>query len=353
MDKHLDVEALSDYAEGLLDGPRRAAADAHLAGCADCRRGLAAAQAYFRELGGLEPVPAPADFLAKVRARLPQSASPWRRLWSDLSAAIRVVPTPIAVGLILGVTAITVYLRHGGPDQNRLVPLSATSRDAAPMADLPRAPQAAPAPLRPPAPVARKVPMDLSRPNQTRIGGRRERFPSEEAAPAQPPASEPALVAAPGQGGQAANVPGNVPAPTEAAADRMQAGAGEGVASTPERGKATSPLAAAKAQPRPAEKKAVRADDEAAVSPFGCALTLKFPGDSAAILAGLRSMGIRYEAGSGDRGLRQYFLIVPAPMLRGLVPYLSRYGTLILQGEPPAARTDSIAVRLRLRLPVP
>lgn len=123
MDKHLDAQALGDYAEGLLDAGARAAADAHLAACAQCRGELAAVQAYFRELADLEPVRAPADFLAKVRARLPRP-SPWERAWAALLVPFRFVPAPIAVAVILGVTAITVYMRQGGPEIPAAVPAS-------------------------------------------------------------------------------------------------------------------------------------------------------------------------------------------------------------------------------------
>ena len=126
MDKHLDGDLLSDYAEGLLDGPARAAADAHFAECAECRRELAAVQAYFKGMADLEPARAPADFLAKVHARLPRP-SPWRRAWGLVAGAVRAVPAPIAVAVTLGATAITVYLMQGGPATRSVVATAPTT----------------------------------------------------------------------------------------------------------------------------------------------------------------------------------------------------------------------------------
>jgi hypothetical protein len=141
MDKHLDAEALSDYAEGLPDAPSRAAAEDHLAGCARCRGELAAIQAYFRGMEDLEPARAPADFLAKVRARLPRP-SPWARAWAALLLPFRSIPVPIAVAVILGVTAITVYMRQGGPGTRTEVFAPPAAPSSAPQSSGP-APEAA------------------------------------------------------------------------------------------------------------------------------------------------------------------------------------------------------------------
>ena len=137
MDKHLTGDILSDYAEGLLDGPARATADAHLHSCAECRRELAVVSAYFKEMSGLEPARAPADFLAKVRARLPQEPT-WRRALAAALRPLRVIPVQLALATLLGVTAVTVYVQQGGPD--------AGMRSEIPAAQ-PASPAAAPSPV--------------------------------------------------------------------------------------------------------------------------------------------------------------------------------------------------------------
>jgi anti-sigma factor ChrR (cupin superfamily) len=49
MDRHLDGDRICDLAEGTLDPALRAEAEAHVRGCADCRRELEAARGYLRE----------------------------------------------------------------------------------------------------------------------------------------------------------------------------------------------------------------------------------------------------------------------------------------------------------------
>ncbi len=115
MDKHLESGLLGDYAEGLLDAQARAAADAHLEACPDCRAELASVAAYFREMSGLQTIPAPADFLAKVRARLPQEPA-WRRALSAVLRPLRVVPLQIALGGLIGITCFSIYMRQGDPE---------------------------------------------------------------------------------------------------------------------------------------------------------------------------------------------------------------------------------------------
>lgn len=375
MDKHLDPEAIGDYAEGLMDRSQRAAADAHLAGCAQCRQGLAAAQAYFRELGGLEPISAPADFLAKVRARLPRSVSPWRRLWSDLSAAIRAVPMPIAVAAILGVTAITVYLKQEGSDVRPAAPapLSSVASKTAPSPGTfseTTAPKAPPAALEAPPPPAvsaprppGEAPLRLTAPGSSvgspnlaklnsgrapgsfRIAGRRSPA-LQDFALNQKPEPRPAPAASPG--GIAGNGPVAAPASADQEANRNPAGEAMGEAAG-----AAPALSEAYSVPAAPRAKASADDRDAAALPTGYVLSLRNAGDSGAVLSGLKAMGIRCEPAPGRTGERRFLLTVPAPMLGELVPYLSRYGTAVLHDAPPSSAGDSVAVRLRLRLPIP
>lgn len=102
-DRHLDGDALCDYAEGLLAPGARRDADAHLNGCADCRRELDAVGGYFREMAALPVLKAPERFLTRVHARIDRS-SPWKRLLGMLSSP-RLLPVPLAVLVVAGVGA--------------------------------------------------------------------------------------------------------------------------------------------------------------------------------------------------------------------------------------------------------
>lgn len=67
---HLSAETLNLYLDGALDTEARAAADAHLAGCAACRGELAALGELFAALEALPPEPLPADLVGPVLAQL-------------------------------------------------------------------------------------------------------------------------------------------------------------------------------------------------------------------------------------------------------------------------------------------
>ncbi|MDB5049090.1 MAG: hypothetical protein JWO30_2161 [Fibrobacteres bacterium] len=137
MNPHLDGDALCDFAEGAMDAPARAAAETHLQGCADCRRELQAVRGYFRELTALEPVKAPANFLANVRARLPRP-SPWKTALMVFLNPLRAIPPQIAILTVLGITVITAYLYQRGGITESPVMLS----PAVPPAPGPTAPEA-------------------------------------------------------------------------------------------------------------------------------------------------------------------------------------------------------------------
>jgi len=389
MDKHLDAEALSDYAEGLPDAHARAAADAHLAGCAQCRRELAAIQAYFRDLADLEPARAPADFLSRVRARLPRP-SPWERAWAALLIPFRFIPVPIAVGVIIGVTAITVYMRQGGPETRAVIPAPAVgpvSGSAEPSADgnSPTATQPAlkdngPAevgsvPTALPAGPAR-LQKSLSKSTQD---SRKE---AASASPQRQPAAKkgaearqplaPSSSAPPASVGEAdANVSAAKPAP--APGRQPSAGGGQKLRDVEAQGWSDNPASvyildnSSAPANLPLDKKmpveeqnAVPGQAEAAASHSaakrkevdGYVLSLRTKADTAAVLAGLRSMGVAAEPESASSGEDRYRLIVPAAMLRELGPYLARHGQSRLEGSLPSAASGSVlSIRLRLIFP--
>ena len=67
------LAVLSDYLDGDLDAPARAAVEAHLAGCDNCTRfggEFAAVVTALRQRLGQAPADAPADVLARVDAAL-------------------------------------------------------------------------------------------------------------------------------------------------------------------------------------------------------------------------------------------------------------------------------------------
>jgi hypothetical protein len=424
MDKHLDAESLSDYAEGLAEARARAAAEAHLAGCAQCRRELAAIQAYFRGLADLEPARAPADFLARVRSRLPRP-SPWERAWAALLIPFRFIPVPIAVGLIIGVTAITVYMRQGGPENHALMPAPTSSqpawKDVGPSegGSEPAAPPAAPSVPSPQSPLRKPVPANRSefrgKPASTRpkagLAAKKgaDYAPAPEApapstaaqstpAPSafQPPASAPpaSVGSSDAKASPAKPAPAPSRTPSAGAAHNLKDVEVTGWLDNPsavyilDNSTPPSDLPLDKAMPveeenavpgqaeaaaghaaikrkaedrREEEDRGIRAVPEKKAAPVptpapapasGYALSLRAKADTAAVLAGLRSMGVEAEPEYASSGESRFRLKVPAAMLRELGPYLARHGESRPEGRLPSAPSGSVvSIRLRLLFP--
>jgi len=63
-------ELLSEYIDGSLDAQVGAAVKDHVSICNGCKEELASLSAMVEELGSLEPVKAPADFLEKIHERM-------------------------------------------------------------------------------------------------------------------------------------------------------------------------------------------------------------------------------------------------------------------------------------------
>jgi hypothetical protein len=86
-----DPDVLASYAAGVLAGPERAAAEAHLLACASCRAELAGWTALAEAAGvpqGTPPEPAPAVRAALTRAALDPQAPPVRPRRLRFAAAL-------------------------------------------------------------------------------------------------------------------------------------------------------------------------------------------------------------------------------------------------------------------------
>jgi hypothetical protein len=68
-------ELLSQYVDGVLDGETKALVDEHLSTCKDCQEELASLKMLVNELGSLEPVVPPRDFLDQLHERMEQRSS--------------------------------------------------------------------------------------------------------------------------------------------------------------------------------------------------------------------------------------------------------------------------------------
>ena len=70
MDCAAIIERLSEYIDGTLDVQTRTAVEKHIAVCENCKQELASLRSVVEELGALDLVKPPADFLEKIHERL-------------------------------------------------------------------------------------------------------------------------------------------------------------------------------------------------------------------------------------------------------------------------------------------
>ena len=113
MSCHDAREWLSDLLDDALATEARAQVDAHLAGCADCRRELDRLRATVSLLRAVERPRAPAGFVERVlEAARP---TPWHRRLLDWLAAVRLLRFPIEAAAVVLVASLAVYVFQETP----------------------------------------------------------------------------------------------------------------------------------------------------------------------------------------------------------------------------------------------
>ena len=113
MSCHDARERLSDLLDDALEAEARAQVDAHLAGCADCRRELDRLRATVSLLRAVERPQAPAGFVDRVlEAARP---APWYRRLLDWLAAVRLLRFPVEAAAVVLVASLAVYVFQGTP----------------------------------------------------------------------------------------------------------------------------------------------------------------------------------------------------------------------------------------------
>ena len=204
-------EQFSALVDEALGADARTALDAHLAGCAECRRELEAFRHTVALVRGIEPARAPAGFVDRVLAAT--RPEPWpRRLARRLFLPWPVkLPLEAAALIIVGVLAVWLFQRM--PEQQQMVrteaPPAGTFRQESP-------PQAPPArvpptaretpPVRPMPPAAPETRPEPSPPTAARA--------QDVQAPRVPTASAPSP--------SAAQAPPGPPAPARRTFDKRE-----------------------------------------------------------------------------------------------------------------------------------
>lgn len=106
---------LSAYLDGELPAPERRAVDAHLRGCATCRRDLAELTRVKSLLGALPEVDLPAEVLAGVRDRL-APVGPAGVLAAWLRGAVR-RPAVVVAAAVVAVMLTVLPMAKGRIDR--------------------------------------------------------------------------------------------------------------------------------------------------------------------------------------------------------------------------------------------
>jgi hypothetical protein len=111
-------ELLSEYVDGVLDEKTKALVEAHLSTCRDCKEELASLQKLVNELGSLESVAPPRDFLDQLHKRMEQR-SPFSKTLRALFVPMRLkIPLEFAGAAAMAILVFT--LLHVQQDHYRM-----------------------------------------------------------------------------------------------------------------------------------------------------------------------------------------------------------------------------------------
>jgi len=148
---HEARELYSALVDDALDAGERGAVEAHVAGCAECRRELERFRRTVALMQGAGPVRAPAGFVDRVlEAAAP---TPWYRRLARVLFSPLGVKVPLGAAAMLLVAGIAVYVFQHSPElqqaaRHEAPPVPYSAPPAAPVAPppAPAAPPAAPVP---------------------------------------------------------------------------------------------------------------------------------------------------------------------------------------------------------------
>ncbi len=102
-------ELLSEYIDGTLDAKATAGVEKHISACKICKEELIAIRAMVEELGDLEPVKAPSDFLEKIHERM-EPRSDFSRLVRKLFVPFRIkIPLQLAAAATAAILVVLVW----------------------------------------------------------------------------------------------------------------------------------------------------------------------------------------------------------------------------------------------------
>jgi hypothetical protein len=123
------TDRLSDYADGDLDASERAALDAHLATCAECRTTLDELRAVMARAASLEATPPAQDLWAGIAARIGPAGgtarvSPFRRVFSARRFSFTLPQIAAACLAVMLLSGGLVWMARSGDPRADFDPVS-------------------------------------------------------------------------------------------------------------------------------------------------------------------------------------------------------------------------------------
>ncbi len=161
-------DTLSAYLDEALAPDERSLVDAHLEGCAECRRELEALRGTVALLQRVEPARAPVGFVDRVVAAA--RPRPWYRRAADAVLLPLSVKLPLEATAVVMVGLLAVYLFERSPELQRAAREVAPQQEAAAPAKEKAVEQLADKAAPPPVPA---TPVPAERP--ARAAGERDR----------------------------------------------------------------------------------------------------------------------------------------------------------------------------------
>ena len=155
-------ELLSEFIDGILDVKAKEAVEKHISTCENCNQELASLSAVVEEVGSLDQVKAPADFLEKIHERMEPSFS-IDRLIRKLFVPFHIkIPLELAAAATVTILVVLVLNIQQPEIQMMKIPTASKSQRLAKKPKEDRIKQEFKKEAESPAPVLEEVPAKLS-----------------------------------------------------------------------------------------------------------------------------------------------------------------------------------------------
>ena len=156
------LELLSEYIDGTVDVQTRTAVEKHIAVCENCKQTLTSLRAVVEELGALDQVKPPADFLEKIHERM-EPRSGFNKILRKLFVPYG-IKIPLELAAAATVTILVFFVLNIQQPEFRMMQIPTASKSQR-LAEKPKADRITPAfknEAERPAPVFEEAPAKLS-----------------------------------------------------------------------------------------------------------------------------------------------------------------------------------------------